>query len=56
MFLEKVVLKSGKEIPADGFFVAIGSDPSTKLVEHLGPKMDDDGCLVVDQRQETSVT
>ena len=55
MFLEKVVLKSGKEIAADGFFVAIGSDPSTTLVEHLNPKMDDDRCLVVDKRQETSI-
>ena len=55
MFLEKVVLKSGKEIAADWFFVAIGSDPSTTLVEHLNPKMDDDGCLVVDKRQETSI-
>lgn len=55
LFLEKVVLKSGKELKADGFFVAIGSDPSTKLVEHLDPKMDDEGCLVVDARQESSV-
>lgn len=54
-FLEKVVLKSGKEIAADGFFVAIGSDPSTSLVAHLNPEMDDDGTLVVDKRQETSV-
>jgi thioredoxin reductase (NADPH) len=35
MFLEKVILKSGRIISADGFFVAIGSDPSTKLVSHL---------------------
>ncbi len=55
LFLEKVVLKSGKEIPADGFFVAIGSDPSTSLVAHMNPKMDDDGTLIVDKRQETSV-
>lgn len=54
-YLEKVVLKSGKEIAADGFFVAIGSDPSTNLVSHLNPEMDDDGTLVVDKRQETSV-
>jgi len=53
--LEKVVLKSGDEIKADGIFVAIGSDPSTKLVAHLDPKMDEEGCLIVDKRQETSV-
>jgi len=55
MFLEEVTLKSGKVLKADGFFVAIGSDPSTKLVEHLWPKMDDEWCLVVDARQQSSV-
>lgn len=55
LFLEKVILKSGKELAADGFFVAIGSDPSTSLVENMNPEMDDEGCLVVDKRQETSV-
>jgi len=55
MFMEKVILKSGKEIPADGIFVAIGSDPDTKLVNHLNPEKDDDGCLIVDARQETSI-
>ncbi len=42
MFLEKVILKSGKELAADGFFVAIGSDPSTTLVEDMNPEMDDE--------------
>ncbi len=55
LFMEKVILKSGKEIPADGIFVAIGSDADTKLVDHLNPTKDDEGCLVVDARQETSI-
>jgi len=55
MFLEHVVLKSGNKIKADGFFVAIGSDPSTKLVADMNPEMDEEGCLVVDKRQATSV-
>ncbi len=55
MFLEKVILKSSRIISADGFFVAIGSDPSTKLVAHLWLEMDSEGCLVVDARQETSL-
>ena len=55
MFLERVVLKSGRVIAADWFFVAIGSDPSTKLVAHLDLKMDNEWCLVVDARQETSL-
>ncbi|MDA9128959.1 FAD-dependent oxidoreductase [Candidatus Gracilibacteria bacterium] len=55
LFLEKVILKSGKEILADGFFVAIGSDPSIDLVKDMNPEIDDENCLVVDKRQETSV-
>ncbi len=55
MFLEEVTLKSGRVLKADGFFVAIWSDPSTKLVEHLSPEMDDEGCLIVDKRQESSI-
>lgn len=55
MFLEEVKLKSWKVLKADGFFVAIGSDPSTSLVANMNPEMDDEGCLVVDKRQETSV-
>lgn len=55
LFLEKVVLKSGKEIAVDGFFVAIGSDPSITLVKDLHPEIDEENCLVVDARQETSV-
>ncbi len=55
MFVEKIELKSGKIIQADGIFVAIGSDPDTKLVSHLNPEMDDEGCLIVDARQETSI-
>lgn len=55
MFLEEVKLKSWKALKADGFFVAIGSDPSTSLVANMNPEMDDEGCLIVDKRQETSV-
>lgn len=55
LFLEEVTLKSGKVLKADGFFVAIGSDPSTNLVSHLSPKIDEEWCLVVDKRQETSI-
>lgn len=54
-FLEKVVLKSGKTVPADGIFVAVGTDPSTKLVANMGVNLDSEGCIVVDTRQESSV-
>ena len=55
MFVEKIILKSGKELKADGIFVAVWSDPNTSLVHHLEPKMDNEGCLVVDARQQSSV-
>jgi thioredoxin reductase (NADPH) len=54
-YLEEVVLKSGKILKADGFFVAIGSDPSIELVKDMNPEIDDENCLIVDKRQETSV-
>lgn len=55
MFLETVTLKSWKQLKADGFFVAIGSDPSIELVSEMNPEIDDENCLVVDKRQETSI-
>lgn len=50
-----VKLKSGKELKADGIFVAIWSLPNTSLVDSLNPEKDEEGCLVVDKRQQTSV-
>lgn len=55
IFLEEVHLKSGKVLKADGFFVAIWSDPSIDLVKHMNPEIDEENCLIVDKRQETSV-
>ncbi|MBW7954267.1 FAD-dependent oxidoreductase [Candidatus Gracilibacteria bacterium] len=55
MFLEEVLLKSGKILKADGIFVAIGSNPNTKVVDSFDLGKDKDGCLIVDQRQETSL-
>lgn len=55
IFMEKVILKSWKQLKADWIFVAVWSDPNTKLVHHLNPEMDEEGCLVVDKRQQTTV-
>lgn len=55
LFMEWVKLKSWKTLKAEGIFVAIWSVPNTKLVEHLNPKKDEDWCLEVNRRQETSV-
>lgn len=48
-------LKSGEILAADGVFVAIGSIPNTKLVDHMNPEKDSTGCIVTDARQATSV-
>lgn len=55
LFMEEVKLKSGKTLKADGIFVAVGTIPFTKIIDHLGPQKDEEGCLVVDKRQETTV-
>ncbi|MDD5770058.1 MAG: FAD-dependent oxidoreductase [Candidatus Gracilibacteria bacterium] len=54
-YMEKIILKSGKEIQADGIFIAIGNTPNTSLVDNLNPAEDEEGCLIVDKRQETSI-
>lgn len=55
-FMEKVILKSGRELPAEGIFVAVGTNPNVQVVEKLQPEKDEEGCLVVDKRQQTSIS
>jgi thioredoxin reductase (NADPH) len=50
-----VKLDSGEMLPLDGLFVAIGSSPITAIVDSLSPEKDNEGCLIVDKRQETSI-
>jgi len=50
-----VSLNTGEDIPLDGLFVAIGSSPITDIVDTLSPLKDDEGCLIVDKRQESSI-
>lgn len=55
LFVEEIKLKSGKSLKADGIFVAVGTIPFTKIIDHLGPEKDSEWCLVVDKRQQTTV-
>lgn len=55
IFLEEVLLKSWKILKADWIFVAIWSNPNTKVVDNFELTKDKDWCLIVDQRQETSL-
>lgn len=50
-----VILNTGENLTLDGLFVAIGSTPITHIVDNLSPQKDGEWCLVVDQRQETTI-
>ncbi len=54
-FLENIILKSGKILKADWIFVAIWSQANASLVEKFNLEKDEEWCLVVDKRQETSL-
>lgn len=56
IFMEEIKLKSWKTLKADWIFVAVWNEPETKIIDHLNPKKDDEWCLIVDERQETSVS
>lgn len=56
LFVEEIILKSGKILKADWIFVAIWSVPNTKVIDNLNPEKDSEWCLVVDKRQQTSVS
>lgn len=55
MWVNEIALKSGKSLKAEWIFVAVWSIPNTWLVDNLEPEKDNEWCLVVDKRQETSV-
>ncbi len=52
--LEKIKLKSGKELELDGLFIEIGSTPNTKLSEELGLELEK-GSIIVDKNQKTNI-
>jgi thioredoxin reductase len=55
MGMTGILCKDGSTLSLDGIFIAVGNEPYTGLVDHLGVEKDAEGCLVVDKRQETSV-
>lgn len=54
--VEKLVMEDASELAVDGIFVAIGNEPNTDIVGSLNPEKDNSGYLVVDKRQQTSVS
>jgi len=53
--VEDVLFDDGTTLAMNGIFVAIGSDPDTKLIDQFNPEKDASGCIVVDKRQATTV-
>ncbi len=51
------LLKDGEEIDykTDAVFIAIGDDPSNELAKELGIALDDDGYIITNKNQATSV-
>ncbi|MCG2717590.1 MAG: FAD-dependent oxidoreductase [Nanoarchaeota archaeon] len=54
-FVEKVILKDGKEIPIEGVFVEIGGIPSTGLAKELQVKLDNGSYIIVDDKMQTNI-
>ena len=55
LWMTWVNLKSGKELKADWIFVAVWTIPNVSVVDWLELDKDQEGCLIVDKRQETSL-
>ena len=55
MFVEEIILKSWKVLKADWIFVAVWTTPNTKIVDNLNPEKDNEVCLIVNSKQETSI-
>lgn len=54
-FVEKIVLKDGKEMPMDGVFIEIGGIPSTDLARQLKIKLSERKSIIVDDKMQTNV-
>lgn len=53
--VERVKLKTGKELAVDGVFVAVGSDPVNVLAKDLGVALNDKGEIIVDRASQTNL-
>lgn len=54
-FVEKIVLKEGKEMPMEGVFVEIGGLPSTGLAKQINVKLDENNFIITDADMQTNV-
>ena len=54
--LATVRLASGATIPCQMLFFSIAHEPASTIAEQLGCRISDEGCVIVDERCETTVT
>lgn len=54
-FVEKIILKDGKEIPMQGVFIEVGGIPSTDLAKQINIKLDESKSIIVDDKMQTNV-
>ena len=52
--IESITTKDGRIIPTQGIFIAVGSVPSTELINHLGVETDEEGCIKIDEHQKST--
>lgn len=50
-----VTLRGGRELPFDTLYPALGSSPHAQLATELGAKISDQGCVLTDAHQQTSI-
>jgi thioredoxin reductase (NADPH) len=59
-FVNRVILdkeyNNSKELKLDGLFIEIGSIPSTTLITRLKVRLNDNGYIIVNEKQETNVS
>ncbi len=53
--VESVKLGSGLELSCDGIFIEIGQIVNTEIAKEAGAELDKFGCVVVDNKQESSI-
>lgn len=52
--IESITTTDGRIIPTQGIFIAVGSVPSTELINNLWVETDEEGCIKVDQHQKST--
>lgn len=54
-FVEKIVLKDGKEMPMEGVFIEAGGIPLTDLAKELNIKLDEHSSIIVNSSMQTNI-